>query len=79
LDQPKDCADAALYELAGAEMSGEERTATLRHGELAVHELARQVTEARAWSRLLWLWAVAHGDGQDILFEGDVPNWLREG
>ncbi|WP_375425532.1 hypothetical protein [uncultured Friedmanniella sp.] len=68
-DEPDTCAEAALHELAGAKMSGEERQQTLDHGLRAVHELVRQLREARHWARLAWLLA----DTEEMV---DPPAWL---
>tara|TARA_Y100000815_G_scaffold264176_1_gene279541 strand:+ start:2934 stop:3227 length:294 start_codon:yes stop_codon:yes gene_type:complete len=51
-DNPSDCLDAVLHELAfEANLTAEHRRETFEHGEQALRELQRQVAEARAWAR----------------------------
>jgi hypothetical protein len=45
-EHPEDCAEATLFELAGAKL--DDRAETLAHGQKAVHTLARQLDAARA-------------------------------
>ena len=55
--EPVDCLSAVLHELAGGVV---DRDATLRHGEIALHELQRRLSDARAWA-----WSEFHRDYDD--------------
>jgi hypothetical protein len=74
---PVDCADASLFELAGAKL--DDRDATLAHGLAAVHELARLVEEARNVATDLYLVHYEQGTLEKALAELTVlPAWLTD-